>query len=42
MAAMAAQRTRAAQPRWALGGLLALSTATLVLSAWALIHVMPA
>ena len=42
MAAMAAQRTRAAQPRWALGGLAALSTAALVLSAWALIHVMPA
>lgn len=42
MAAMAAQRPRAAQPRWALGGLLALSTAALVLSAWALIHVMPA
>ena len=42
MAAMAAQRTRAAQPRWALGGLAALSTAALVLSVWALIHVMPA
>lgn len=42
MAAMAAQRTRTAQPRWALGGLAALATAALVLSAWALIHVMPA
>ena len=42
MAAMAAQRTRTAQPRWALGGLAALSTAALVLSVWALIHVMPA
>lgn len=42
MAAMAAQRTRAAGPRWALGGLAALSLAALVLSAWALIHVMPA
>lgn len=42
MAALAAQRTRTAQPRWALGGLAALSTAALVLSAWALLHVMPA
>ncbi len=42
MAALAAQRTGTAQPRWALGGLAALSTAALVLSAWALVHVMPA
>ncbi len=42
MVALAARPTRTAQPRWALGGLAALSTAALVLSAWALIHVMPA
>lgn len=42
MAALATQRTRTAQPRWALGGLAALSAAALVLSVWALIHVMPA
>ena len=42
MAALAAPRTRTAQPRWALGGMAALSVAALVLSVWALIHVMPA
>jgi len=42
MAALAAQRTGTAQPRWALGGLAALSMAALVLSAWALVHAMPA
>ena len=42
MAALATQRTGTAQPRWALGGLLALSTAALALSAWALVHAMPA
>ncbi len=40
MAALAAQRTRAAQPRWALGGMAALSTAALAVSIWALIRVM--
>ena len=42
MAALAAQRTRGAGPRWALAGLAALSLAALVLSAWALVHVLPA
>ncbi len=42
MAAMAGQRPRTARPRWALAGLAALSTAALAMSAWALIHVMPA
>lgn len=41
MAGLAAQRIGTAQPRWALGGLAALSMAALVLSVWALIHVMP-
>ncbi len=42
MAGLAAQPTRTAKPRWVLGGLAALSTTALVLSVWALIHVMPA
>ncbi len=40
MAALATQRT--AQPRWALGGLAALSTAALAASVWALVHALPA
>lgn len=42
MAALALQRTQATQPRWALGGMAALSLSALVLSVWALIRVMPA
>jgi len=42
MAALAVQRTQATQPRWALGGMAALSLSALVLSVWALIRVMPA
>ncbi len=42
MAALAVQRMQAAQPRWALGGMAALSMSALVLSVWALIRVMPA
>ncbi len=42
MAGLAAQQKPATQPRWALAGVAGVAGTALILSLWALIHVMPA